>query len=107
LAELPRNAVFAEIPLRGRDVPRRLARNVEFQPIAKSEAFGHRRDAVDAEATCRLVEEDVARALDRTAQAERAVAALLPAMPNRIAEREMARAADLRLGGDDAGLERG
>ena len=66
--------------------PGALARDVDAEDAAEAEATGHRRDPVDADPARRLVEEDVAGFLDRVAQAQRAVAAILPAVERRVAE---------------------
>src|SRR5262249_28848569 len=105
LARLPRNTEGRELPVAGRDKPGLLAAHVDAARGAKAEALRHRRELVDAEAAGPLVEIAVAATLDTLAHVERAVPLRAPAMPDGIAELEMAGAADTRLR-RDSGFER-
>src|SRR5262249_7402581 len=62
------------------------AGQIDLELGAHAEAVRHCRDPVDADAAGGLVEIHVAAVLDRTAQIERAVTMLAPAMEPRIAD---------------------
>src|SRR5207237_9342022 len=73
---------------------------------AEPETVGVLGDAVGAESASHLIEEDVARLDDRPVEVHAAVAALLPAAEEVIAERDAARAGHAGERGHDALLER-
>ena len=83
-----------DAPLARRDQAGARAGKVDLQFGAQSEAVRHRRDAVDPDPPCGLIEEHIATVLQAAAQIERAVATLAPAMKPRVAEVEIARTMD-------------
>src|SRR6266851_4588149 len=106
LAQLPGNALGAELPLRRRNEPGALVGHVDAERRAQPHARSHRGHAIDPRPSAGLVEVHVAGMLNGVAQRYRAVTALLPTMELDVTEREVAGACEGRLRRDDAGLER-
>src|SRR5207249_9776367 len=106
LALLPAGPGRRQLPIARRNQAAALAWNVEAQRRAEAEPPRHRGEAIDAGAARGLVEEHVAGLLDRVAQMQRAVAALLPAMKRGVAELEIAGASECGIRGNRAAFER-